>query len=137
MNGQRKIFMVDDDADDQQLFSDTLFSIDPSITCITKDGGEQALQVLIATDDALPDFIFVDLNMPAMNGFEFLEAVKHLPSLQHIPVIIYTTSSEPKQKEQAMKLGASGFLTKPSCMRELKNELQKLISTRTLDFCTT
>ena len=128
MNTQIKIFMIDDDSDDQELFSDTLSSIDPSVECITPNNGEQALQLLMGTSDPLPDFIFVDLNMPVMNGFEFLKAVKNLESLQHIPVIIYTTSSAPAHKEQAIKLGASHFLTKPTSMKELKNELEKLIS---------
>jgi CheY-like chemotaxis protein len=120
--------MIDDDQEDQELFSDTLFSIDPSIVCIKPYDGEQALQMLTQASAALPDYIFVDLNMPVMNGFEFLEAIKKSPSLQHIPVIIYTTSANPKHKEQAMKLGASHFITKPSSLNELKNELKKLIS---------
>ena len=80
--------MIDDDYEDQEFFSDTLFSIDPSIECITPYDGGQALQMLMGVSDPLPDLIFVDLNMPVMNGFEFLKAVKRLEPLQHIPVII-------------------------------------------------
>jgi CheY-like chemotaxis protein len=128
MNKSTTIFIIDDDAEDQEFFSDALFSIDPSIECIKPYDAEQALEMLINVSDPLPDLIFVDLNMPIMNGFEFLKAIKTSESLQHIPVIVYTTASDSGHKEQARKLGASHFLTKPSSMKELKSDLDKLIS---------
>jgi CheY-like chemotaxis protein len=119
--------MVDDDEDDKEIFSDTLLSIDPSITCVTPLDGKQALQMLMVDSEQLPNVIFVDLNMPVMNGFEFLKAVKSLRSIRHIPVIIYSTSSDPRHKAQAFTLGASSFITKPSSMRVLKLELTSVI----------
>jgi CheY-like chemotaxis protein len=121
--------MIDDDEEDKELFSETLFSIDASIECVKPYDGEQALQMLVDESNPLPAFICVDLNMPLMNGFDFLKAIKKSHLLRHIPVIIFTTSSDLKQKERAINLGASSFLTKPSSLKELKNELTKMIST--------
>ena len=131
MSISRTIFMIDDDDEDQELFCDILSSIDPTIECIKPYNGEQAIDLLMGVSGPLPDLIFVDLNMPVMNGFEFLKVVKSSQSLHHIPVIIYTTSSDLNHKK-AMKLGASHFLTKPSSIQELKSQLKKLVLNHTL-----
>lgn len=62
---------------------------------------------------SVPDLIFLDLNMPCMNGREFLEAVKHDPTLDHIPVVVLTTSNTDHDIAQAYTLGAAGYITKP------------------------
>jgi CheY-like chemotaxis protein len=72
-----------------------------------------------------PDIIFLDLNMPRMNGLEFLKAIKTHRSYKRIPVIIYTTSSNPEDIRKTKDLGATDFVTKPSDFDEL---YQKLIT---------
>ena len=128
MKAVKTVFMIDDDVEDQEIFADTLFSIDESIKCIKPFDGQQALGTLLKEGTILPDFIFVDLNMPTMNGYEFLKQIKDHQRLNHIPVIIYTTSSDRKDKEKAIRLGASSFITKPSELLELKRELEAVLS---------
>ena len=125
MATERTIFMIDDDVEDQEMFSETLYSVDQSIKCIKSSDGRQALQTLLK-ESVLPDYIFLDLNMPMMNGYEFLKEIKKHEKLNQIPVIIYTTSSESKHKDEVLNLGAASFITKPSDLSELKKLLHSL-----------
>jgi CheY-like chemotaxis protein len=74
--------------------------------------------------------IFLDLNMPMMNGKEFLQELKKTESFGQIPVIIYTTSSRPEDREQSLQLGASDFLVKPNNYRSLCEQLKSILAAR-------
>lgn len=128
MKEQRIVYMIDDDVEDQEIFLEILGEIDVSIKCLNFFNGSDALDQLLNKGTILPDFIFIDLNMPVMNGYEFLKEVKTHTQLTDLPVIIYTTSSEQKHKDQAKSLGASSFITKPSELIQLKRELDKIIT---------
>lgn len=71
----------------------------------------------------LPDFIFLDLNMPKMYGRTCLAELRKDVRLATIPVIIFTTSSDPKDINEIRKLGASYFLTKPYNLQKLREEI--------------
>ena len=66
-------FLIDDDADDRELFEITLKDVNPSCTCITAKNGEDAIRILNAQPDLIPDFIFLDIYLPGQNGFAFLK----------------------------------------------------------------
>ena len=119
------ILLVDDDFDDREMFIEVVLEIDSSVKFLTATNGNDALQQLIKTDN-LPDIIFLDLNMPRMNGFQCLQHLKNNERYAAIPVIMYTTSGNTEDKEKAKRLGALKFLTKPSCIKLLKEELEKL-----------
>jgi len=121
-------FLADDDADDQELFKEALSEIDKSIRCLTASSGEEALNKLKAGLKQLPDYIFLDLNMPRMSGLECLAEIKKINILQHIPVIIYSTSSAQKDVEETKKLGADYFITKPPNFRELCDKIKYILS---------
>ncbi len=121
-------FIVDDDPDDQELFIEALLGIDKTCRCVTAFDGEEALQKLFKEMLQLPDFIFLDLNMPRMNGKQFLTEIKNHKDIQHIPVIIYSTSSEKNDILETTRLGASFFLQKPNRFDELSNALSNIIS---------
>jgi CheY-like chemotaxis protein len=123
----KTVFMIDDDMDDQEIFTEVLSIIDPSIPCLTFKDARQALYVLQEEGVILPGYIFVDLNMPRMNGFEFLIEIKGDLHLRHIPVFIYTTSSESAQREKALRCGAAAYIVKPSNMENLRKELEVLV----------
>jgi CheY-like chemotaxis protein len=129
MSVVKTILMIDDDLDDQEIFRQVVHEIDPSITCLQPLGSKLALDLLIE-DSLMPDLIFVDINMPLMNGFEFLVEVKKFEPACSIPVIILTTSAAKEQKEFAKRLGAFSFITKPSDMKVLKDILERLIQQR-------
>jgi len=122
----KKILLVDDDSDDQFVFKDALTEIASGIECIVANNGLEALDLLEATVPP-PSIFFVDLNMPFMNGFEFLEHVKNEKKFREIPVIIFTTSDSPADKRRSLDSGAHLFLTKTSDFKLLKTSLQKIL----------
>ncbi|MEI9954714.1 MAG: response regulator, partial [Ferruginibacter sp.] len=77
---------------------------------------------------ALPDFIFLDLNMPKVNGRDCLASIKKNERFSTIPVIIYSTSSQKAEMDQTVEMGAAFFLQKPNRFEDLKRALANIIS---------
>ncbi len=127
MNTIKKILVVDDEMDDVQLFGEVIANIEPSIELIYAEDGREALEKLAATTNYLPDLIFLDLNMPRMDGKECLKKIKNDEQLNKIPVIIYTTSSQINDIEETMEAGAVCFITKPNNLKELERILVAVI----------
>ena len=75
-----------------------------------------------------PDLIFLDLNMPMMNGEQFLAEIKQEPQLKQIPVIIYSTTSHPATIKRTKEMGAFGFVTKPDKFSKLIEILKKILN---------
>lgn len=119
-------FIVDDDIDDQQFLIEALIENEPSCRCFTVSNGQEAVANLIEAIIPPPDVIFLDLNMPLMNGRECLAALKQVPSLQHIPVVIYSTTSNKKEIKEIIALGASYFLMKTPSFKELREEVYRI-----------
>jgi CheY-like chemotaxis protein len=122
------ILIIDDDADDRSLFIDAVMELDKNLQCISANDGQEALNLLDKTDLRLPDYIFMDLNMPRLNGKQCLCEIKKRPRLNHIPVIIYSTTKRIEDVEETRNLGAVHFLTKPVLFREICNEIQKILT---------
>ena len=125
---KKRFFIVDDDVDDQELFIEAVNEVDKSIECISASNCEEALQILKSGEIALPDVIFLDLNMPRQNGKQCLAELKKTAHLSKIPVIIYTTSSEKRDIDETTRLGAAHFLTKPNKFDELCKALSFVLS---------
>lgn len=124
-----KILIVDDDPEDRDILKDALKIIQDGEEIFFAENGEQALQVLakdLANND-LPCLIVLDLNMPRMNGTETLRCIKKKDAFKDIPVIIYSTSINPVEKEHCLQLGAHDYITKPVSFTESKITAQKLI----------
>lgn len=121
-------FIVDDDIDDQELFIEAVNEVDNSIQCLSATDCEEALDLLKSGRMELPDMIFLDLNMPRLNGKQCLVELKKQANLRHIPVIIYSTSSEKRDIEETSRLGAAHFLTKPNKFEELCRALSFVVS---------
>lgn len=121
------LLFIDDDTDDQEIFSFALQKVDSSIRCIISGDCKEALEKITSDKTFIPDFIFLDLNMPRIGGRQCLAEIKKIPRLAHVPVIIYTTSNEQRDKEETKKLGANYFLTKPTDISKLINALKKIL----------
>ncbi len=122
----KTILFVDDDADDSELFAEALGEIDASINYYSAIDGQDALNKLQHNGISKPDLIFLDINMPGMDGWECLTQLKRHEDLKHIPVIMYSTSSAKKDRDTAAGLGALGFLSKPTDYGTLKKILLHL-----------
>lgn len=114
-----RVLIVDDDEDDRDLFCVAVHEVESSINCIIARNGEEALCGLRSNDFPKPDLIFLDLNMPRVNGVQCLREIKKDRNLRNIPVVIYTTSKLKEDQEITKKLGAAHFITKPSSFKEL------------------
>ena len=113
-----KVLIIDDDEDDRFFIQQAFKRDSPDTQVYVAAGGQQALD-LLASVQALPDVILLDLNMPTMNGFEVLTHLKQSVSYQPIPVIILTTSDSLDDRERARRSAAKGFVTKPNSLDEL------------------
>ena len=123
----KRFLLVDDDTDDRELFSEALASVNPVIICDLAADAEEALTKLGGNKD-VPDVIFLDINLPATTGWQFLSNLKTTTAYKDIPVIMYSTSNNQRDKEIARKLGALCFITKPSAFKKLKSTLDLVIT---------
>ena len=123
---KKKIFLVDDDVDDQLIFTEALKEIDESIECEIANNGRDALDQLKKRTH-FPDILFLDLNMPFMNGYECLSQLKSETQLASIPVVIFTTSNDPRDVEITHQLGANVFLSKPNEFNQLREKLERIL----------
>jgi CheY-like chemotaxis protein len=127
---QKSCLLIDDDIDDQEIFTLALDQLDNIFHCMKVNNGLEALAYLRDKEKMLPDYIFLDLNMPRMNGLECLKEIKKLRQLPYIPVIIYSTSTSKNDIAEAHKFGAAAFITKPFSLTELTDTLRIFFQTQ-------
>lgn len=110
-----KIFMAEDDAEDRWIISEAMEHIKAAHLMLFAENGVLMLDLLKKhyERNELPCLIVLDLNMPKMNGTETLSHIKNDERFRNIPVIIYSTSINPFEKEKCMRLGAHSYITKP------------------------
>jgi CheY-like chemotaxis protein len=123
----RLILYVEDDLDDQLVFREAVESVNPRPNCITANDGKQALQLLEELV-VLPDYVFLDLNMPVMDGKEFLREIKRSEKFKDLSVIVYTTSTFSNDIQECKNLGATNFIVKPSSYQTVVDTIQTVIS---------
>lgn len=123
----RSFLLADDDKDDVEMFCEILMGIDNTILCHCVENGKEALRILDELAEK-PDLIFLDINMPVMNGWQCLKQLKEDKRYQQIPVVVYSTSSHRREIDIAMELGALCFLTKPSDFKELQEIFRVIIN---------
>jgi CheY-like chemotaxis protein len=120
------ILYVDDDSDDLELFCEAVKEINPTAICLTANHGQEALKILSSDLFELPSFIFLDINMPIMDGISCLQAIRRDTKFDRVKVNMYSTSTEPRDAIAARKLNA-GFISKPNKYDTLVMELSKII----------
>ena len=113
MKTRRPILVVDDDKIDVMTIERALKEIKVSNRIETASNGEEALSILRSPAHEHPCLILLDLNMPKMNGLEFLKEFKQDENLKKIPVVILTTSREERDKVESFNNGIAGYMVKP------------------------
>jgi CheY-like chemotaxis protein len=126
VNQPVKCLLIDDDLDDQEIFCMALKELNSEIECTLADNGEQALERLQSNSSMQPDIIFIDVNMPLMNGLECLQELKKLDHLNDSEMFMYSTSSESRMKSKSLELGAKDFIVKPPSVTMLKDILTQV-----------
>ncbi|HTB25858.1 MAG TPA: response regulator [Puia sp.] len=123
-----RVLVIDDDKDDQQFLHKAIHDLFPNMECISLNNGKEALK-FIEENPPPPSYIFLDLNMPYLNGFEFLKEFKKEKGNSETSVYIYSTSSNPRDKEKAKSLGADDYIVKFTDLTSLKARLKNVIQT--------
>lgn len=122
----KTVFLIDDDADDRELFAEALAAEHPSVLFEQAENGATAFEKL-KSGSFKPDLIFLDLNMPIMDGRTFLKKIKAEPDYQNIPVVIYSTSSSEIDKQFAKENQAALFLSKQYAFALLRKDIREAI----------
>jgi CheY-like chemotaxis protein len=125
------IVLADDDLDDQELMKRGLKDCKIKVEINAVYNGLQLMDYLLKREaykniTESPDLILLDLNMPLMDGFEVLNEIRKTPGLKKIPVYVITTSRSKEDREEAMKLGASGFYSKGSSSKDIRRIMQEI-----------
>jgi CheY-like chemotaxis protein len=122
---KKTILLIDDDEDEFELFIEALRETDFSYDCIFTKDAEQALNLLHYT---VPDFIFLDYNMPRINGLQCLREIKKIESMQDVPVILYSTAISKELTENAITNGAALCIKKPYNLSMLAEILKSVLA---------
>lgn len=107
------LLLIEDNEGDILLTQEALSDVALRNSLTVMRDGEQALNYLKNSKNHLPDLILLDINLPRMDGKEFLNRIKTDPALLHIPVVVLTTSSSGRDIKDAYSLYANCYITKP------------------------
>ena len=120
----KKIFLLDDDADEHEIFQSALKKVNEQVTFNSASTWQEAMPMLT---NSFPDFIFVDLNMPKMDGISCVAEIRKIKPLQHTPIYIYSTGINEKEGKKAISFGATNYIVKPASFVDLCKLLKKII----------
>ena len=119
--------LIEDDMIEVMKLNRTISTLKLKHKIIEANNGEEALK-LLSSKDNLPDIILLDLNMPKINGIEFLGILKKHKTLMYIPTIILTTSNNQRDLLECYKLGIAGYVLKPLKYEEYQTKIENLLA---------
>lgn len=119
------LLLVDDNADDIEVFYAALKQIDESAKCIAAYNGQQALKILESA--LVPDFIFLDIDMPGLTEIDILKEIRRSKMHKNVPVIVFSASINPKEIKTYKKAGVNGFLVKSKNVDEMYRYLSEVL----------
>jgi CheY-like chemotaxis protein len=121
------IMLADDDEDDRLFFKEAFEEVKIKYDITAFSDGEQLMHYLNEPENALPDIIFLDLNMPRKSGMECLREIRQNDRLKRISVAIYSTSSSEQDIEDTFVAGANVYIKKPNDFNMLKKVLSDVV----------
>ena len=121
-----RLYLVDDDAEDAELFTEAVNSIDSTIEVHWFDNVLVALDSLL-NENTKPDAIFLDLNIPRVSGKELLKMLRDNATTETIPVVIYSTSISPKDIDDTTPFQVASYLQKPESFSVLCTRLSEVL----------
>lgn len=127
------ILVVDDNPDHAELITEIIYDATDQYEVAIKTNGEQAIEHLksaVANHAKLPKLIFMDIKMPRMNGIEALVAIKEIPKLAQIPIIMLSTSTNDKEIKTCLCAGALMYISKPLTTTFFSLEIEPLIEAK-------
>jgi CheY-like chemotaxis protein len=122
------VLCIDDDLEDLELLGEAIRTIDTNYTCRIATDGRKALEILNLP--VLPDFIFLDMNMPLMNGKQTLKAIRSNQAFNKIPICILSTTVTSTEREIFAKMGANFCLKKATTFEEFCSDLKSVLTAK-------
>jgi CheY-like chemotaxis protein len=122
------ITLADDDEDDRLFFTDAFEELKINTVVTTVKNGRELINLLNQPDAVLPNIVFLDINMPILNGIECLKEIKLNDRFKDIVIAIYSTSSSDQDVEDTFVLGANIYIKKPSSFNILKKVLSDIVT---------
>lgn len=126
MSKPLNILLIEDDAIEVMKFNRVLKNLEQVHKIIEANNGEEALEIL-KNKVIIPDIIVLDLNMPKINGIEFLSILKADDVLKYIPAIVLTTSNNHRDLLAFYRIGIAGYMLKPLKYEEYVDKVKKMI----------
>jgi len=124
----RTVILIDDDQDDLDLMKETIKDIDSSILCISFVYPEEALRVVAKELTFIPNYIFIDINMPIITGDKLLREFRQVTSLNNSVITMFSTSMPQTVSQALIESGASHTFEKPSSISGLRKMLTSIFS---------
>jgi len=122
----KPILLVEDDQVDVMTVTRALKELHVTNPLVQRENGEEALAYLRDPANTTPCIILLDLNMPVMNGIEFLRVIKHDEALRRTPVVVLTTSEEQQDKVNSFNFGVAGYMAKPVDYRQFVEVMRSI-----------
>lgn len=120
-NLKQHIFIVDDDKEDRELFSEALSYVNQNVKLIEISSGTKLIEALNNSDFPVPEIIFLDVNMPKLTGIDCLKKIKSSEKFKDLNIVILSTYSHKDDVEEAYRQGASRYYVKPTVFDNLKD----------------
>ena len=126
MSIDKYILLIDDDADELEMFTDALNKLDLPVSFFCEQVGTID-DALVFLNKIRPDFIFLDFNMPLKNGLDGLEEIRRIKSYSTIPIILYSGFIDDEIDRKALDMGALACLRKPYHTKSLTYKLSTIL----------
>lgn len=123
MKNEFTIFYTDDDQEDLDYFKEIIELIDDEYTVVTQQNGQQLLHTL-NNPPPTPHIVFLDINLPGMNGFEILKKIRSITNHKHLPVVMFSTSNDKVAINTSRELGANYYVPKSGAFDNLKKSIE-------------
>ncbi|QKV19611.1 response regulator [Oricola thermophila] len=118
----KKVLTVDDSRTMREMLRHTLSSA--GFEVVTAEDGADGIKKL---EESQPDVVITDINMPVMDGFEFIENVRKNAEYNRVPILVLTTESAPEKKQRAQNAGATGWIVKPFDPEKLTRAVNRVM----------
>ena len=119
--------LIDDDTEDQEIFLHAVKHLNLDVDFVTATDGTHAIEKIKSDPNFNPYFIFIDVNMPKMNGIECLIEIKKISKVKDAPVYMFSTYVNPNTVTEAKSHGAIDVLVKATSMQEMEKVISGIL----------
>lgn len=127
MNHEFTIFYTDDDQDDIEFFREIINSFGDSYSLVTQNNGDQLLHAL-NNPPPHPHLLFLDINMPGLNGLEVLKKIRESRNPENLPIVMFSTSGDVNTINKSRELGANYYVQKSNVFDQLKRSIEHTLA---------